>query len=128
MHAEFQFAVDVPRSLVRITLGGFFTPADIVRFAEARAKAHQQLRCGPNAHVTLVDIRGIKIQSQESVAGFAGVLASRVHRSRRIAFVVETSLARMQLKRAAGERSEGIFLTIQDAERWLFAAEADQAA
>jgi hypothetical protein len=128
MNATFSFDVDVVHSLVRITLGGFFAADDIAGFAAARARAHEQLRCAPNQHVTMVDLRSIKIQSQESVAGFAAILASPVHRSRRIAFVVETSLARMQLKRAAGERADGIFLSLADAERWLLAPEAQQAA
>lgn len=109
-------------------MSGFFDAEDIVRFVTARGRAHERLRCPPNEHMCLVDIRPIRIQSQQSVTAFAAVLANPGFRSRRIAFVVTTSLARMQLKRAAGSRGENIFLTVEEAEQWLFAEDATAAA
>ncbi|GAA0675399.1 hypothetical protein GCM10009102_29560 [Sphingomonas insulae] len=105
-------------------MSGFFSPADICRFSEARDDAHHMLRCGPNEHVTLVDIRGMQIQGQESVAEFAALLSRKEHASKRIAFVVSQSLARLQIQRAASGRDAGYF--IDDpiaAEQWLFAHE-----
>lgn len=128
MNATYAFDVNVPRSLVHITIGGFFEPEDIRQFVVGMGQAHERLRCPPNAHMCLVDIRSMKIQSQDSVAGFAAVLADPTFRSRRIAFVVATSLARSQLKRAAGSRGDNIFPTIDEAERWLFAEDVTAAA
>ncbi|UVO52354.1 hypothetical protein M0208_18245 [Sphingomonas sp. SUN019] len=119
MKPEFDIAVDVPRDLVRITMLGFFAADDIARFVDARDRAVSQLKCGPNQHCTLVDIRGMDIQAQESVSRFQSVLADPAKASRRLAFVVARSLARMQAKRAADSRDAGYFETLEDAEAWL---------
>ncbi|MEG8041203.1 STAS/SEC14 domain-containing protein [Sphingomonas sp. LR60] len=113
------FDVEPHRDLVRITLAGFFTPDDVERFVAARDAAHRQLRCGPNAHVTLVDMRAMQIQSQETVTAFQQVLADPRHTSRRLAFVVARSLARLQIKRAASEREAAYFTAVDEAEAWV---------
>jgi hypothetical protein len=124
MEAAFSIDVDGSRSLVRIVMSGFFSVEDIVRFVAARDRAHQLLNCGLNAHVTLVDIRGMKIQSQDSVESFKHVLNNPKFASRRLAIVVAQSLARMQIKRAASEREAQYFDSIEGAEAWLLAPDA----
>ncbi len=119
MTATFSITADVPRDLICLTMAGFFTVDDIARFIAERDRAHMQLRCLPNRHLTLVDIRGMVIQSQESVDRFQAMLANPATRSRRIAFVVARSLARMQIKRAAASRDAAYFMTIEEATAWL---------
>ena len=123
MNAQFSIGVDVTRDLVRLKLSGFFAVADVERFCEARDAAHRQLTCAPHAHVTLVDLRDMKIQPQESVSAFGSLLADPAHQSRKLALVFSLSLARMQLQRAAGDRRARYFTSIADAEAWLFEAE-----
>ena len=115
------FDVEPERDLVRITLAGFFTPDDVARFVAARDAAHRQLRCAPNAHATLVDMRAMQIQSQETVTAFQQVLGDPRTVSRRLAFVVARSLSRLQIKRAAAERSAAYFTTMEEAESWVLA-------
>lgn len=123
MKPRFSFDVDVARHYVKVTMAGLFTPADVAAFTAARDAAHRRLRCGPNAHVTLVDIRAMQIQTQDTVAEFTRLLARRDYASKRIAFVVTQSLARLQLLRAASGRGAGFFADDPDAaEEWLFAA------
>jgi len=119
MQSEFNITVDPDHDLVRITLRGFFEMADIERFLIARDKAHKQLRSAPNQHATLVDIRDMKIQSQEIVAAFRHVLANPAHQSRRLAFVIASTLARMQVIRAVDEREARYFGTMEEAEAWV---------
>ena len=120
MSASFQIDVDVTSSLVRMTMGGLFEPADIQRFLVARDAAHLRLLCGPNEHLTLNDLREMKIQPQAAVAGFQKLLASPRHRSRRLAFVTGPTLARTQLQRAlAGRTDTRCFGEVAPAERWL---------
>lgn len=119
MQASFDFAVDADKSLVRITMSGFFDARDVAGFVQARDLAHQRLVCAPNAHCTLVDIRGMAIQSQEAVAHFRAVLAQPSTRSRRLAFVFGASLARMQVMRAAAGRNARFFSDLAEAEAWL---------
>ena len=119
MAADFRFSVDPDRSLVRITMGGFFDESDIARFSEAQDAAYRRLRCLPNQHLTMVDIRTTQIQSQDSVSRFQRRLADPSVAARRIAFVVARSLARMQIKRATEGLPAGMFTSDAEAEQWL---------
>ena len=124
MDAHYTFEIDRSRSLVRITMSGLFTLADIDAFLRDREKAHAELGCAPNRHLTLNDVRGMKIQHQEVVAAFQRMLAAPEHRSRRLAFVAGPTLAKSQLMRALSGRDAQCFENVASAERWLFAAEA----
>lgn len=120
MNPAYSFDVDVKQSMVRITMSGFFSPVDVEQFATDRNEAHRLLRSAPNQHVTLIDMRAMDIQSQESVVAFQRVLGDPATISRKIAFVVTRSLARMQIKRAAADRRAGYFEDdTAAAERWL---------
>ena len=120
--ANFSFQVEPERDLVRITMSGLFGPDDILAFLAARQAAHAQLTCPPNAHLTLTDLREMKIQSQEMVTAFEGVLATPEYRSSRLAFVIGRTLARSQLLRALSGRGAYCFDTFLEAEAWLFSA------
>jgi hypothetical protein len=128
MDAHFKIEVDQTHHIVRMTLAGFFAVADIERLTLARDAAHATLRCGPNEHATMVDMRDMKIQSQDSVIGFAELLANPKHRSRKLAFVVASSLARAQIKRAAAGREAGYFTCPLDARIWLLTDDRREAA
>ena len=119
MSAEFSIDADSSNDLIRIRMAGFFTEADILAFLAARREAHAKLRCGMNQHVTLNDLRDMKIQSQEMVDAFRAVLADPLYRSRRLAFVVGPTLARTQLMRAVAGRNVRCFDDIWTAEAWL---------
>lgn len=119
MSAQFSIRVEPLRDLVRIRMAGFFTLADIEDFLVARAEAHAALRCGANHHVTLNDVSEMKIQSQEIVAAFQAMLSAPDHRSRRLAFVARSTLARGQLLRAAAGRDVRCFDDVDSAEAWL---------
>jgi len=126
MGAIFRITVDPSTHMVRQYLAGFFEAADVERFVEARNAAHEQLTCGPNEHVTLVDVRDMKIQPQDIVQAFGSVLADPRYRSRKLAFVFALSLARMQLLRAAAGRNARLFNNEEDAQAWLL-SENDEA-
>ena len=76
MSAHYSFEVDSVRSVVRIRMGGLFTLGDVEGFLAARKAAHAKLRCGPNQHFTLNDLRDMKIQHQEVVDAFRDLLAA----------------------------------------------------
>ncbi len=121
MIAEFSIAIDPARDLVRIEMSGLFEPEDIRRFLHERAVAHRRLACGPNRHLTLNDLRNMKIQPQHSVVAFRDMLADPVYRSRKLAFVASPTLARSQLMRALNGREAKCFEDVASAETWLFA-------
>jgi hypothetical protein len=126
MSATFSFQIDRPAGLIRITMAGLFTRDDIGAFLDARRDAHLALGWPPNLHMTLNDMRGMKIQSQEIVDAFRDMLAAPEYRSRRLAFVAGRTLARSQLMRALDNRHAQCFEDLADAEDWLFAEESDR--
>lgn len=122
--AAYELCVDPLRKYIRITMSGFFGEGDVKSFVAARDAAHIRLRCAPNQHVTLVDMRGMQIQPQPIVELFKSVLANPTYRSKLLAVVVATSLARMQIKRATEHRDVKFFTTTEEAEHWLGVREA----
>lgn len=125
MSATFTIAADPGRDLIRIRMGGLFGPQHVKAFLAAREHAHAELRCGPNRHLTLNDVREMKIQPQQAVAAFREMLAEPAYRSRRLAFVVAPTLARGQLARAlAGRHDAALFEDVAEAEAWLLGGEA----
>lgn len=124
MEASFSIQADPRTSLLWITIGGFFGLSDIERFAGARDTELRRLRCGANQHLTLIDMRNMKIQTQGSVEAFGRLLNDRASASRRLAFVVAVGLARSQIQRAAAGRGAGYFSTVEEAEAWLQRSEA----
>ena len=128
MNASFSFEIDRARDLVRIQMSGLFLPDDIATFLEARRRAHAELGCAPNRHLTLNDVRQMKIQTQDVVAEFRLMLSDPAYRSRRLAFVAAPTLARGQLLRALQDRDARCFETIEAAEAWLFAEARSEAA
>ena len=126
MSEKFHFEIDRARGLVRITMSGFYEPEDVAAFVEARKKAHAELGLAPNAHITLNDLRGMKVQSQDTVRAFQAILTAPEYRSRKLAFVVDRNLAAMQLERTLIARDAQIFTDIASAEAYLFADEEAQ--
>lgn len=125
MEADFTIEMEPAASLIRIGLRGFFEPADVARFYDALAAVHRRRGGKPNRHLTLVDISGLMIQSQCSVAAFADVLGVPAYRSRRLALVVGRSLTRSQAMRIIATRDARCFATTAEAEAWLFADATD---
>lgn len=109
------------RDLLHITLSGFFGPADVAAFNRARIAAHARLTCAPNCHVTLVDIRDMKLQAQDVFATFRRLIAEPGTRARRIALVTGCSAVRMQARRLLDGDDIACFADIGDAEAWLMA-------
>lgn len=105
-------------------MSGFFTPEDIAAFVVERRRAHARLACGPNEHLTLNDLRRMKIQPRESVDSFGEMLAAPEFRSRRLAFVVAPTLAQMQLLRALAGRHARFFEDPVAAEAWLIGGDS----
>ena len=129
MHRGFSFEVDARRNLVRFVLTGLFTPDDVTDFLEERRKAHAKLTCPPGQHVTLTDLRAIKILPQETVMAWTAHLTDPQTRVRRLAFLVGQTLVRNQLTRALAGRDSRrtrCFTDLAEAEAWLM--EEDDAA
>lgn len=119
MQGWFAIAVEKERHLVRLTMGGFFESATILQMRAALVEALGTLSCSPNDHVTLCDIRQMDIQSQERVEEFSRLVGSDDIRSRKLAFVVAKSLARLQAKRLTSREGVEFFADPETALDWL---------
>jgi len=119
MHPRFSIKVDRRRDLVTIVLTGLLQPEDVADFFAARRKAHAMLSCARGRHVTLTDLRAMKILPKETVDAFTTLLAAPESRARRLAFVVVPTLVRGQLMRILAGRDCRCFDDMAQAEAWL---------
>jgi hypothetical protein len=129
MNDKFSIQADRACGLIRIAMRGLFTLEDVRDFYEARRAAHEALGLPKNAHLTLNDVRELKILPQDTLAAFYDMLADQDYHSRRLAFVVAPSLVRAQIARALGGRGAArCFEDPAEAEVWLRAEEPGRAA
>ncbi|WP_298279538.1 MULTISPECIES: hypothetical protein [Alphaproteobacteria] len=121
MDQHSSIAIEVSRNLMRVTLGGFFQISKLSEVARQLQQAREQLTCDRNKQLTLVDVRAMAIQPQESVLAFEQIIANPEFASERLAFVVPHTLLRMQVQRASSSREPAYFDRVEAAEQWLFA-------
>jgi hypothetical protein len=124
MNDKFSITADRARGLIRIVMAGLFTLDDVRAFYAARQQAHEELGLPKNAHLTLNDVRELKILPQDTLAAFGEMLADGDHHSHRLAFVVAPSLVRAQIARALdGRENARSFEDPAEAEDWLLEEE-----
>jgi len=124
MSAKFSIHADRAFGLIRITMTDLLTLDDVDEFYEVRRRAHEVLGLPKNMHLTLNDVRDLKILPQPTLAAFCEMLADPDFHSRRLAFVVAPTLVRGQVERALGGRPNArCFTDMAEAEEWLLAGE-----
>lgn len=117
MRAEFTIVPDRHNNLMRVKLAGFFTQQDVASFANAYREGLGQLN--GYGHLTLADIREMAIQAQDIVIAFADFMASPTTRSRKLAFICGSTLARLQAQRLTTRADVQFFQSAFAAEAWL---------
>ena len=123
MTDKFTFTLDRVRGLVRIRMQGFYGLEDVESFFQARRRAHAELGLPLNEHLTLNDLRGMKIQAQDVIQAFQKGLAAPEEKARRLAIVVDAAMARGQANRAISSPDTRYFTDVESAEAWLLADE-----
>lgn len=121
----FAVTAEPDRDLVRWRIAGLLTPEAAAGLVAARNAAHRTLRCGPNQQVTIADLRGMAIQTQDVVGRFGLALADPAYRSRRLAVLTSSALARMQIGRILADSPIGFFDDLAEAEAWALAPEPE---
>lgn len=113
---------DARTGIIHIVGSGLWSAATAERnfldMQAAAATARQQM---PNLRV-LVDIRAAAVQTPEATARMQGHIESLWGSTDRIAVVVGSILAKMQVDRVTDSQTHRIFATIADAKAWLAAA------
>jgi len=121
MEPKFEIDIDAERRMLRVRIGGFFTVADVEAYADANRRATLLLGGLPSTQRVLCEIVGIEIQSGPAAEAFSRFLNNPKMRDRKAAFVLKSSLARIQLRRVLGDRKAPCFETAEEAEAWLMA-------
>ncbi len=108
--------------MIFLRMGGVFATDEAHACAAAKEAAVDSLG-PPYDHSTLVDIRDLRLQTQEIFAIFTNFVANTKHKSRRIAIVAGEGTARMQFRRVAERaplRADMRFFTaVDEARGWL---------
>ena len=109
--------------LICIRMIGGFTLDEARECAAAKEAAVQELGPPFDAHSSLVDVRDLRIQTQDVFAIFTSFVAKTKHKSRKIAIVGGEGTARMQFRRVAEReplRDDMRFFTaVDEARGWL---------
>ncbi len=108
-------------------MSGFYSLANVRDYHAAVTVASEALPQPPARQAMICDISDMQIQSQEIVAAFQRVMGDVRYRQRPVAFVVASTLARMQLLRIIDGRTVAIFTRLDEAEAWLLSREAKAA-
>lgn len=120
MTATHDIQLDPVRKLLTLTLTGFFDVSYVAQIRADIVEGIAKLGCPPNRHITLVNISDSKLQAQDSVAAFGDIITDPTIMSRRLAVVVGSSLARMQVRRIMKRDDAECFDNIAAARLWLF--------
>jgi hypothetical protein len=115
-----RISAEPERVLVRATMGGLLTIADVERFSADEQAAVREMGLGSGEFDLLVETQGSVVQTQEVMEAFANLLANSPLKARKIATVRQGALTRMQSRRIANVRSNyEVFGTVEEADAWL---------
>lgn len=119
MNANFSIVIELTSNLVRVKMGGFYSDVDVEAFTAELICKMRALQCAANQHSMLCDVSEMNIQSQEVVGMFAKVVGHPKFRSKFLAFVTGSTLARMQAHRLTIREGVKFFSEVGEAEQWL---------
>jgi hypothetical protein len=109
--------------IICVRMSGGFTIDGARECAAAKEAAVDSLGPPYDLHSTLVDVRDLRVQTQDVFAIFTNFVAMTRHKSRKIAIVGGEGTARMQFRRVAEReplRDDMRFFTgVREARDWL---------
>jgi hypothetical protein len=123
----FQVETNHAERMIFLRMAGVLSVDEAHACAAAKEAAVDSLG-PPYDHMTLVDVRGLRLQPQEIFAIFTNFVATTRHKSRKVAIVGGEGTARMQFRRVA-ERAPlrddmRLFTVMAEARDWLVADDA----
>lgn len=119
MAATWTFETNPAHRLLRITLGGTFSVADIDQMDLERKGAIGSLRCGFNDHKVLIDVVGCDLSTPDVAEALQAAIGNPVFRAGKCAMVVESALVRMQARRVVNRPDMRFCASVAEAEAWL---------
>ncbi|MDE0932004.1 MAG: hypothetical protein OSA47_00160 [Novosphingopyxis baekryungensis] len=97
----FALSVEPTRRLISITLPSNIDPAIAREIGAAKARAADQLGDIERGHVTLFDVRALRVQPQSIMQMFADFVRDTPRKSLKVAILVGEGTSRMQFRRLA---------------------------
>ena len=118
--APFELAFDRKAKLLRWTMRGFWTMADVAAFGRAMHAMTQQMGAPPHVFDGLCDSRDFPVQNREvsDALGEIDRIGSATRRGR-IAIVVGSTMNKLQVQRTLRADGIRVFMSLSDAEAWL---------
>ena len=108
------------RKLVRATMDGLLTIADVQQFSVDEQDAVREMGLASGEFDLLVITLGSVVQTQEVMDAFADLMAKSPLKARKIATVRHGALTKMQSRRIGTVRSNyEVFGTEAEADAWL---------
>ncbi|WP_374943956.1 hypothetical protein [Sphingomonas sp.] len=118
--APFDVAFDRSARLLRWTMRGFWTMADVAAFAGAMRAAIGHLGAPPHRSDGLCDSREFPVQSGPVSAALGEIdRIGSATRQGRFAIVVGSTMNKLQAERTLKGEGVRVFLSMQEAEAWL---------
>jgi hypothetical protein len=123
--ALFEIKPEPRRSLLSITLSGYWDKATFDAYAEAVRMALRRMKVQGGCRHCLVDATGFAVQSAEITKALQALTDSfPADCPERIAGITGSKLSELQARHAGESSSRRVFATREAAEAWLFSKNA----
>lgn len=127
MAGSWTITTEPNRRLLRLTLAGQFTLADVAAMDRERQRAIGTLRCGFNKHLALCDVHATELSTPEVAAALQQAIGQPLFRAKRCAMVISGAVARIQARRVVGRDDIAFFEMPEEAEAWLMRMDTAEA-
>jgi hypothetical protein len=117
---DYSIEVDRERRMLRIRFVGVWTITSMDEFAQARRRTLTEEGWGKGDYVCLVDLREHGVQPRDVADhGIKSNVGAAVNAPRKTALVVSSMLKKLQVARALTRGDEQVFMSEEEALRWL---------
>jgi hypothetical protein len=104
--------------LIRVEGSGFWSPAVMDAHFDELSGILVRYRAAGTAVKMVVDLRASGVQSQETMVRMQAGVSSITQPGDRMAIVVNSSLAKMQMRRVIGDEQHAFFVSPEAALKW----------
>ncbi len=105
--------------VIHVVGKGFWTPSVMTTHFEQLQTSVSAFRQTKRAVKMIVDLRGSLVQSPETIERMKGGAASVTEPGDRMAILVGSSLAKMQMRRTIGDAQHEFFVSPEAAAKWV---------
>lgn len=115
----YTLTADPDRKLITIRIIGMIEPAQVAQLYRDEYAAIHAMGCRLGEHLALVDLTECSLQLQDVAAAFEKQIQS-AGKARKLAMFTGASVSKMQARRVMKRDDAALFVTREEAERWLF--------